>query len=193
MSHRTRSLIVQVCLVLLIAVAVSIGAYVGKFGTELSNEHTRWGEFGSYVGGMLGVALTAATLAIAVYATAHLPQQLEAQKAGADRARTTVEMSRMLYDRGFYIHISAPAWEIAVKWLYWKGPEADEYRRRVCGGRFLYAYPVFHTADEANSHPYQNLIRFDSHFLPYDRMEEQSKGMYGGTIEQLSEHQVLGI
>jgi len=196
MNQRTKSFIVRVCAALLIAVLISsIGAYVAKFGTELSTEHARWGEFGSYLSGVLGVALTAATLAIAVYATAHLPEYLDAQKAAADRVKTTVEMSRTLYDRGFYVSISAPAWEIAVKWLYWEGIEADEYRRRVCGGMFLYAYPNFSSPQEANDHPYQNLIRFGSHFLPYGHSREGSavSPRYDGIVDQLSEHQVLVI
>lgn len=228
-TRSTRFFVLSVCIGLIISFLGAIGTYIWKFGTDLSREHTRWGEFGSYVSGVLGFALTTGTLVIAVYATVYLPQQLEKQRAtaelkldeqkkaadkklenqkaaaelkleeqkkAAERTRATVEISRILYDRSFYININAPAWEIAVKWLYWEGPEGNEYRYKVCGGMFLYdTYSNFHTAEEANAHPHQNLIRFGSHFLPYDHMKENdvAKSMYIGIIDQLSEHQVLAI
>jgi hypothetical protein len=172
--------------------ALALAPYALQFGPAFSNSHQRWAEFGSYLSGTLGIAVSAATLVVAIYASLVFPKVFESQRAAAERKRQTIELSHKLFDKDFYTYVSAPAWEIAVKWLYWTGVEGDEYRRQVCGGMFLYSYPEFSKPSEANSAPYQNLIRFRHHFLPYDA-KLADEDVRSDVITQLSEHQVLTV
>lgn len=175
--------------------AVGLLSFIGywrTFGSSLSDDHQRWAEFGSYVTGTIGVAVTAATLVVAIFASLVFPRLFEDQRTRAERKRQTIELSHKLFDKDFYIYISAPAWELAVKWLYWTGEQGHEYRRQVCGGMFLYSYPTFKTPNEANKAQYQNMIRFRHHFLPYDAAPN-GYVQQPDLITQLSEHQVLGI
>jgi hypothetical protein len=149
-------------------------------------------EFGGYFGPMLAAILSFANLVVlvvAAYASSLLPKAFEEKRLRADRIKTTLDISRILYDREFYLYVSAPTWEIAVKWLYWEGQDGDEYRRVVSGTKFLYeeTSKKFKLPVEVNSRPYQNLIRFEPHTMPYGYTESAT------TISELSEHQVFNI
>ena len=170
----------------------SLIVYWRTFGLTFSDNHQRWAEFGSYLSGTIGVTVTVATLVVAIYASLVFPRIFEEQRAIAERKRQTIELSHKLFDKEFYTFISAPAWELAVKWLYWSGEKGDEYRRQVCGGFFLYSYPEFQEPTEANEAQYQSLIRFHHHFLPYDANPKDYTNK-SDLINQLSEHQVLTI
>lgn len=155
-------------------------------------DSTRWAELATYFGLMLALVLSFATLVVVVvtaFTSSKLPVKFEESRLQADRIKTTVDISTILFDREFYIYVSAPAWEIVVKWLYWEGPDGDEYRRTVCGTKFLYkdAYEKFKLPEEVNRQPYQNLIRFERHNMPYGYKEGTT------AISELSEHQVLYI
>ncbi|WP_444905079.1 hypothetical protein ACJJIU_10315 [Microbulbifer sp. CnH-101-E] len=54
-----------------------LGLYFFNFSNGLSNSHTKWGEFGSYLSGTVGVCLTAASI-VFVYLTAK--KQLDEQR-----------------------------------------------------------------------------------------------------------------
>lgn len=156
----------------------------------ISDAPEHWGQFGDYVGNMVGLVLTAATLVIALIATIYLPRRLDDQRARAERTKLTVELAQKMYNSEFMVQVTAPAWEAAVKWLYWEGADGDEYRYQVCQGFFLYEYPHFGSPEDANRAQGQNVIRFHPHFYPYDRA---AQGASANIIEHLSEHQALGI
>jgi len=179
--------------VLVIGAVLITVPYVYYFwGHPITDNPTRWSEFGGYFGPMLAAILSFASLVVlvvAAYASSLLPKAFEEKRLRADRIKTTLDISRILYDREFYLYVSAPTWGIAVKWLYWNGQDGDEYRRVVSGTKFLYEETSrkFKLPVEVNSRPYQNLIRFEPHTMPYGYTEPAT------TISELSEHQVLNI
>jgi hypothetical protein len=147
-----------------------------------------WGRLGDYVVAVMAFG----TLLVAIGATILLPKRIETDRQRAERTQTTIALSRLLYDRGFYADIVAPAWEIAVKWQYWTGQQGVEYRQQVAGPAFLSLgenekYKEFSNKDYANAKRYQNLIRFHPHLLPYDWPWP------GQSFHQLSEHMVLVV
>ena len=49
------------------AVIVVLLVYSSQFGSELSTEHSNWGEFGDYVGGVLGPVFSFLALVVLIY------------------------------------------------------------------------------------------------------------------------------
>lgn len=49
------------------AVIVVVLVYSSQFGSELSTEHSNWGEFGDYVGGVLGPVFSFLALVVLIY------------------------------------------------------------------------------------------------------------------------------
>jgi hypothetical protein len=192
MHSSVRRSVTLIATIAVIAAAAAIFPLLPLVSTPTGEALSTFGSLGSYLSGTLGAIASLATLAVALYATLLIPSAIEDQKNKQERLRQTVELSHKLFDPTFYVKVSAPAWEIAVKWLYWRCPEGDDYRRQVCGGMFLYAYPEFSSPTEANSAQYQNLLRFGHHFLPYDHMPaNQPDG--SAVIAEMSEHQVLTV
>lgn len=185
--------LVWVLVLFLIGLVIIIAPYVPVFYRHpIADDPTRWMEFGSYFGPMLAGISSFATLLVLVVtalASSLLPVAFEESRSAADRIKATIDISRILYDREYYIYVSTPTWEIAVKWLYWEGPDGDEYRRAVSGTKFLHegSYEAFTFPEDVNRQPYQNLIRFEPHTMPYG---------YGGrttAISELSEHEALNL
>jgi len=178
----------------LILAVVPVWMYIHTFrNASIEADPTRWSEFGSYLGATLGIAISLSTLLLGICATLYLPDFFESRKAHAERVRATLKFSQQLFGRQFTLELAAPAWEIAVKWLLWQGPEGDEYRRCVAASKFLYEHKPFSTSEEANAHPYQNLIRFSNHMLPLNHASATDQSSHNSTcvITELSEYQVL--
>lgn len=174
--------------VVLVAFALAIAfigliAYFSKFpGSMLSGDHTRWSEFGGFVGAVVALSSVFVSSAIAIYATIVLPRQLR-DEANQQRAKDEIhEFTRRFFDRGFYLNIMAPTWEIATKWLHWEGEKGDEYRLDVFGGRYFYDYKKFNTLKEANEARFQNKIHTHRHFEPIK---------YEGASPPQNEHMIL--
>ena len=55
------------CLLLAALVAAVLWVYISQFGSELSTEHSNWGEFGDYVGGVLGPVFSFLALVVLIY------------------------------------------------------------------------------------------------------------------------------
>ena len=73
-----------------------IAAYLWKFGPLISNDHARWGEFGSAMSGIYTPALTMATIAI-------LAMQVRLQSAAHTHATDMAYIQQARADVEFYI------------------------------------------------------------------------------------------
>ena len=49
------------------SIAIVLWVYSSQFGSELSTEHSNWGEFGDYVGGVLGPVFSFLALVVLIY------------------------------------------------------------------------------------------------------------------------------
>ena len=70
----------------LVAISVTVFFYVQTFGVDLSHEHSRWGEFGSFIGGVLGALFAFFTLL-------YLAFQVEMQWKESQASRLDSEMN----------------------------------------------------------------------------------------------------
>ena len=84
MKRNSRTAGAVVVLVLLLPLAI----YLWQFGWRVSNDHTRWGEFGSAMSGIYAPALTLATLAVLV-----MQVRLQAEMHRHDRDQAYVQQA----------------------------------------------------------------------------------------------------
>lgn len=168
-------------------------AFVRQFHQNgLSSDPGDWAIFSNYIGPLVSLLSFLGTLAAGVYATMFLPQKFEQSRRGSERVKAAVALSQVLYGRDFYLYITVPAWEIAVKWRCWQGAAGDNYRLEVIGGLLLYKLIPFSNAAEANQRRYGNIIRFTHHFDPYDKVRSSGATENSqSVIRELSEHQAL--
>ena len=186
----------------LAAIGVNFVFFTWKFaGRDLPVSIASWGAFGSYMGAMLQAFMAAATLLAVLLASVFLDRQSKQRQALEDKAReerrerdeqarAALRLSEIMYDHQFYIKVVAPSWEIASKWMYWEGAAGDRYRQDVAAGMFLEradALRKFASAEAAHQLRFQNVIRFQPHYHPYDFPHP------GQSRSELSEHMVLVI
>lgn len=138
-----------------------------------------WGAFGDFFGAVIQAIIAILTIFAAVFlATFH---QFKGQTV-----RESVKLSELMYDREFYIHIVAPSWEIATKWLNWEGEGGNAYRRSVLAGDVINIQPTmkFENKDRANARLFKNPLDFRDHYAMNPR---------DVAFSNLSEHMVLTI
>ena len=98
---------------LLVAVATlgtasfAVGCYVGQFGDSLSASHTRWGEFGDYLGGVLNPIFALIGLFV-LLRTIHLQTRelalstTELQKSATALREQSDSLRRQNFERTFF-------------------------------------------------------------------------------------------
>ncbi|MFN5350795.1 MAG: hypothetical protein ACK5A0_14885, partial [Polaromonas sp.] len=98
MDSKKRLVVARAIAILLVVMLLSpIAIYVSVFGGQLSNNHTRWSEFGSLLGGIYTPILAALTLVVLVL---QVRSQNEATILQTDHSY--IEQSRA--DIEFYLH-----------------------------------------------------------------------------------------
>jgi hypothetical protein len=104
------TLVIMLVIVPLVTLLLGIWFYSQQFGVHLRLEHQRWGEFGDFIGGIVGTVLGAATLiALAVtlllqaralhdtrHALAHQQQSAQDQLAAAQSLYTAAQEANAL-------------------------------------------------------------------------------------------------
>lgn len=98
------------------------------------------------------------------------------------RRRAAIEFSKLITSPDFRIKVSSLAWQVFVKWLYWKGISAISYKRLICWGYLGW------------EGRYKD---FDPRDKPLHQIEITNKQEHFKTIPAsqngLSEHDALGV
>jgi hypothetical protein len=205
---RPRTIITLVVASVALSIAAAIGAYVKTLGhlRFSTNDPGPWGEFGDYIGGILNPLFALINAAAVIYVgftinrleserekEAARRQQLdERERKAAERRKNTVQLIDRFQNLQFYKEVSAPVWEIFVKWRHWKGPDGTQYRFSVVTGFVHYQQLDFQS--EAERSPFgHNFVRFVDHYHPADyvppKLRSRREPAYIQSV--LSEHQAL--
>lgn len=164
-------------------IVISASLYFYQFGDSgLSENHSRWAEFGGFFGAVFALSTTLMSLVIAIFATIILPNQYRKQSKNEFSKQELSRLAIKFYSRDFYIYIMAPAWACATKWLGWSSEDGDAYRADVIGGRYLFKMHEFETIEEANKVPFQNKIVKIGHYQSFQ---------YSSLDEMVNEHMII--
>lgn len=206
MNHK-KTLVIVVSLVA-VAIVCVLGAYRYKLGhLEWTGDSAEpWGQFGDYVGGLLNpiFALVNAAAVVFIGFTVHRMEsarqdeakqrqdQDNAERRAFERRSNTVHLIDKFQNLQFYKEVSAPVWEIFVKWRHWKGKEGNQYRFSVVSGQIHFQQLNFESP-HARQNFGHNFVRFTDHFHPADYVPPKLRGNRQPEYVQsvLSEHQAL--
>jgi len=111
----------------------------------------------------------------------NLAKDIEQSRVRSDARQHVFRVSRELMSVHYYTQVTAPVWEVYIKWKYWTGADGDQYRVSVVTGFLDYheKYHDFRSADQLDRSGH-NIIRFGDHYHPSDYIQST-----------LSEHQAL--
>jgi hypothetical protein len=172
-----------------IVLAVSLFA-IGYFAYNMKHEpvssnSARWGEFGSYIGGVLGPLIAALNIAFFVSISLFLRGREESflvlQERNAAVSRT-IDLHLHFYSSDFYERIRHVAYKVNLKWRLLSTTDRVEFRRIVASGW------AWEDDDESKLDIYV-----------YDRKEilncKNEKRHFSNTTPQegLTEHQAISI
>jgi hypothetical protein len=181
--------------------AIVLMLYVRRFApSELSGNPEHWGQFGDYVGGTLNPVFAMLNLLALIYLTfkiRELEEDREENAGLAERRQNAVKLLDTVQSTHFYIAISAPVWEVVIKWKYWRNTnekpstEGDDYKWQVVSGfvQFSDKYKSGIQDPSTFEQKGHNVIRFGDHFHPPDFKAGDHRPAYVQSV--LSEHQAL--
>jgi len=194
-----------ILLAFIIGVLYTYWHYLGHL--KISREDPGpWGQLGDYIGGLLNPAIALVNTIAVVYVGFTLSrieserkmeevewQKFESEeKKESERRANAIALVERIHSLQFYKEVSAPAWEVIVKWRHWTGPRGDEYRFSVVSGHINYQQIDFEDPDK-RSQLGHNFVRFHHHFHPADYPDHETGGeaSVGYVQSTLSEHQAL--
>lgn len=119
-----------------------------------------------------------------------IPIVLELYRKSDSKQSEISRLANIISDRLFYVEVTAVSWEIASKWISWKGIYGDIYRVQVVGGMIIFRQFPFNNEHEAQFVPFQNRIRFQGHHEPLSGFLNSEKG---ADINRPNEHMILTI
>lgn len=94
-----------------ILIAAPIGLYIDKFGLGYWDEHEKWGELGSYFGGVVTPILTGITLIFLLLQLKYLAKGLESERQHRIQTDTNSEVDyfiSLIYEKVTYIKNNSP-------------------------------------------------------------------------------------
>lgn len=146
--------------------------YDAKLGAQSSVKD--WADFSGAIMPMFQTVVAFATLAAAVVIGVSVNAKLETRRRKdeddrqtaarrVERHRELIRLSEMMVDTNFYVKVTYPAWEVALKWLGWQEERGDKYRAQVVAGELKARWDVY--LDDPD---FFNFLRTHPHNQPYD-------------------------